>query len=68
MASPSFYIIDRGELMSGFIESIKQFIFRITWRREVCPKCMNVKRVSNFKPCGQCVLGSKFERIPDEKE
>lgn len=41
---------------------IKRLIFRLTWRREMCPSCLYLKSVSNWSPCYECMCGDQWVR------
>lgn len=54
--------VDEPEDYLGVRRTIKRLIFRLTWRRKMCPSCLYLTCVSNWSPCYKCVLGGQWER------
>lgn len=42
---------------------IKKLLYKICWRRKVCPNCVNLELVGNYSPCYSCECGSNFEKV-----
>ena len=42
---------------------ICNIIWKLTWRKKLCPSCLYLKSISNHSFCCECMYGCNYEKM-----